>query len=72
MKHFYFIVFSLVFCTALLEASDASSVAYNTSSESCTTNLGQTYACPRCRRAKPPGPLKCPTPPPEQTPNTNS
>lgn len=31
----------------------------------CSTSLdlGQLYACPRCRRAQPRGPLKKPTPP---------
>ncbi len=30
----------------------------NTQAITATTDLGKIYACPRCRRAKPPGPRK--------------
>ena len=34
-----------------------------------TSDIGKVYACPRCRRAKPPGPRKRPTPPPTRDNN---
>jgi hypothetical protein len=52
---------SLMLTLHMVASQDTASTHVVTS----TTDMGKIFACPRCRRAQPPGPRKRPTPAPD-------